>query len=378
VVAVGGGDVVVAGNSVQFPWFLNHPFHVQRAERYADSVAVRVYSQQRGNLGRPEGDFVFGFPQVVVDENRTVHMVWAEPTPEDLEERRNEPRPRARPSLAWIYYAAYRDSVWTTPKRIYQGDPYWAAQNPPSFAVDTGGTLHLSFPTPGAETGITYLRRGTDGWENRSPELTRPTPFESLVTENDGRLSLAYISTPLDGGQTTRLFYRHSDDQGQTWSEPVLVNPKQTKVAGRAKLLGGPSGTLHLLWVTDADTSAYREIVWHARSSDQGATWTTPVRATRSRKGMVSHLRTDFDECGALHLVARTMTGPETEVYYTYWTGGAWSEPTTPFSDDYHFGGDLFKGPEEKLHLVWSSAERPEWGIGVRSRSAVRPPCRQQ
>jgi hypothetical protein len=186
------------------------------------------------------------------------------------------------------------------------------------------------------------------------------------------------VSTPAAGGQGIRLFYRHSDDDGKTWSEPVVVNPKQTNSVGRPRLLKASSGTLHLLWVTDADTSAYHEAVWHARSSNQDTTWTTPVRAAGSRKGMFSHLRTDFDECGALHLVARTMTGPETEVYYTYWTGGTWSEPTTPFSDDYHFGGDLFTGPEGKLHLVWSSAERPEWGIGVRSRSAVRPPCRQQ
>ena len=380
VMAVGGGDVVVAGNSVQFPWFLNHPFHVQRAERYADSVSVHVYSRKRGDLGRPEGDFVFAFPQVVVDEKGTVHMVWVEPRPKDLKELRNQPRPRSPPSFTRVYYAAYRDGAWTDPERIYhsQSGVHWVAQNAPSFVSDTKGTLHLSFPGPAAKTRIVYLRRGWgEDWKDRSPEITRPVPYVSLVTEDDGRLSLAYVSTPVAGGQTTRLFYRHSDDDGKTWSEPGVVNSKQVNVVFRPRLIKAPSGTLHLLWVTDADTSSHSKVVWHSRSADRGATWTPPEWVVGSKKGPFTHLRTAIDGCGALHLVARTI-GPENDLYYTYWTGAAWSEPATPFSDDYHFGGDLFTGPEGKLHLVWSSAERPEWGIGVRSRSAVRPPCRQQ
>lgn len=379
VVATGTNDIVVAGNTVQYPWFLNHPFHVQRVDRYADSLAGRVISQTRGNLGPPSGDFVFAFPQVAVDVKGTVHMVWAEPNPNSLEALRNRSQPLSRPSFTQVYYAAYRNGVWTTPNRIYQERLYWGAQNSPTFTIDADGALHLAFPTLTTETRVAYLRRDTESWENRSPEIARPAPYVSLVTDADERLHLAYVSTPAAGGRTTQLLYRHSDDKGQTWSEPVLTNSEQTKQAGRPILLEGPSGTLHLLWVTDADTSTYREVVWHTRSASQDfSSWTNPVRAVGSREGMFSHLQASFDKCGVLHVVARTTTGPETALYYTHWNSATWSDPMTPFSDIFHFGGDLFTGPDGDIHLIWSSSNRPQWGEEVTLRSAVRPSCRDR
>jgi hypothetical protein len=79
----------------------------------------------------------------------------------------------------------------------------------------------------------------------------------------------------LNNFSQSRMFITVSSDGGDTWSEPVLISGAQSGVQGASPAVG-PDGTVYASWCSPCGGAAR---IWVNTSSDGGATWGTPVQA---------------------------------------------------------------------------------------------------
>jgi hypothetical protein len=185
-----------------------------------------------------------------------------------------------------------------------------------------------------------------------------------------------------------------SDDNGQTWTEPVDVSPTVLRAYGEIEepvvpgVVGtnrvvqgsqpvvGPDGTVHVAWLdtTDDGSQEGRGEMYVARSTDGGETWTDP------------RLAADFNEVGFRPRTSffrfwgssfpQLAIGPEGELYLVYVgrpddrpgddgdvflvrsldDGNSWSSPVRLNDDD----GDALQffpavdvDPDGGVHVMW-------------------------
>jgi hypothetical protein len=108
-----------------------------------------------------------------------------------------------------------------------------------------------------------------------------------IVAEPDGTLDVLYIRHPTNpstlkvsaGGE----FFTRSTDGGSKWSTPVAVDPGAGKISVPEWWIDGslavdPAGNLYAAW----DTQGASDVAHLAWSTNGGATWSAPVRVTRS------------------------------------------------------------------------------------------------
>ena len=133
---------------------------------------------------------------------------------------------------------------------------------------------------------------------------TRPDAIENygvssngqgLTMDEDGNLYVAYMSevANLIGGAPPRaIMASKSTDKGKTWTSTMAV-PFSYEQAQNVRNAwtpgGGPNGTLHMVWEwrTPPDLGAYAD-VGYVRSTDGGATWSTPRRITDDDKSKLA------------------------------------------------------------------------------------------
>lgn len=376
-------DLVLAGNTVPLPWFVNKPHYVERASYFSQASSVGLTSLLEGPMVPPPGrdTLTYSFPQVALDDNGTLHMVWMEPDPDALEEASERSRDgiHARPGeYDGIYYAHFTDTGWSRPSLIFEGLVDMIAQKPPAFFVDDNQVLHLQFDNmlSREETDVTYLRYDGESWVDRSPIVEIAT-YSTLERDKEGRLYLVYVA-PVKDGPPDQLFIKWSDDGGETWSESHATHAGQVEKANRPRLhIDASSGTLHLLWGQQMGDSVFRAHVLHSTSSDGGRTWTEPANVGASEEGAFRHLRTALDPCGGLHAVYHTMNHDEKRgmVHYTQWQDGTWSDPEEWMPDMHHHLPALHVGPEGALHLFLSVRETHDWTIPPTPLHTARGPC---
>jgi len=152
-----------------------------------------------------------------------------------------------------------------------------------------------------AASGPTYLARSTDGgssWEPAraiyDPGVNQQTIGNVIRVLPDGTLVnlLTHLVGTNERASTATLEVIRSFDHGVTWSAPVKiadylpigVSDPATHAEVRdgtpvAEMAVGPDGTLYVVW-QDGRFSGTADAIAMSRSSDGGATWTTPVRVS--------------------------------------------------------------------------------------------------
>ena len=124
------------------------------------------------------------------------------------------------------------------------------------------------------------LAVGSDGainviWIDKGLTADRPPPKPRKPGEHSHRSS-------------TDLYFSRSEDRGQSWSDPVRVNPADGSVWGfavsRPKIGVGPTGTIHVFYpANDKSEKTGLDVVSarYTRSTDNGKTFSTPIVLNR-------------------------------------------------------------------------------------------------
>lgn len=171
------------------------------------------------------------------------------------------------------------------------------------------------------ERDLYYTHDDGSGWSNPNPIVLTPgtdTGQPSLVYDDDG---LAHaIWEEIDQA----LFYASFD--GVNWN-PTLIVTTTLPLFGTSLAVRG-DGSIHAVWGNRPDIISSPNI-YYAASTDDGATWTTPVPVADTEPTSLSP-RLVVDAQDRLHVVWQegTVTGGS-EIAYSRFTGSGWTAPTT-------------------------------------------------
>jgi hypothetical protein len=160
---------------------------------------------------------------------------------------------------------------------------------------DVGGAALVAWhnePTDGVRG--TWVSRTTDGgrtWTRHAARSGEPgrLPFNRILALRDGTLLLMgvdaeFVPTVVAGAPgpvrlvptpVMPVVLQRSTDKGATWSTPVTITDNATIQWPAA--VEAPDGTLYLAWLGVDATGAIVQYV--ARSTDAGQTWSEPVAA---------------------------------------------------------------------------------------------------
>ncbi len=270
-------------------------------------------------------------PRATLDDQGTLHVVWAGKNPSAFAE------------LGYIYYshaeAAEAASVraWSTPIRLTTIDGYLTtgSSKAADIAVDADDGIHVVVVNL-ADDKVYHLASFDYGETWTVPTATtvgfqEPLPPEvqsalasspRIATDAQDRLHVVwtYLRNP-GGWPTLGIRYARSTDGGQTWSTPFLIDDANVDAA----TIAVDGGRVHLTWAGTADRGGR----WHRYSEDGGETWTDVVRATPVGIWAMGDFSTMVDTEHTLHMVAG-LTGfgkPGTFLTYLHWQNGVWSAP---------------------------------------------------
>ncbi len=116
-----------------------------------------------------------------------------------------------------------------------------------------------------------------------------PTP--ALAGDPDGDLLYLYAANRKPGAPQ-RVYVTTSSDGGSTWTQTTALSPPGANAIFPAAASGGP-GDFRVWWM---DTRTGRWNVWYARTTDGGATWSTPIRLSNATSGTPYKSRRGFLE----------------------------------------------------------------------------------
>ena len=122
------------------------------------------------------------------------------------------------------------------------------------------------------------------------------TPTDSrmphMAMDDTGTLHLAWTDD-------FRIFYKRSEDRGQSFSPPLRVSGGSA--AALRPRLAVHGSTVHLVWTQDPDnaTSSEMKEVMYSRSLDGGVTFTAPVNLSNS-PGQSQEARVAVDSAGTV------------------------------------------------------------------------------
>lgn len=159
-----------------------------------------------------------------------------------------------------------------------------------AWIVAEDGDLWLAENNPSNER-VRYWRSIDDGhtWSGdfRQYPFTRHFPRHVGQLDVDGAWVVAYSAharfgeDPTDPNENTEIYVVRSDDQSETWEEEVPVSSDPSASIQPAMVLG-EDGILHLVW---ADLAEGTFQLLYASSTDEGASFSTPVPLTDSAVG---------------------------------------------------------------------------------------------
>ena len=188
-------------------------------------------------------------------------------------------------------------ATWTSPQLFRPEQPYGF----PTIATNGAGVWVAAwaeegmYATTSLDDGVTWgvpveIFASVDGSQG---------PYSSISTDGAGTWVVAWPSTETLGGTTggadEDILFSRSTDNGMTWSPAALLNSNGGtgfQEYGNPQLANDGADT----WVATWDTLAES---WVARSIDDGATWSAPVRVSPAVLALNNRSHPHLDTDGA-------------------------------------------------------------------------------
>ncbi len=345
-------------------------YYRQRESDGAWSVPLNISSTPERSTG----------PQLAVDREGNVHVVWSDYTPGNSEvfysqrtsdgtwtspqNISNSPEPSVAAEVAvdgngivhviwqdapdWYIsdiYHAWRsgDGTWSSPQ-IISGGIEWS--NPPRAAVDRDGIVHVVW---GAADGseIYYVRRASDGTWSAPLNLSN-TPGSSqtpqLAVDGEGNVHVVWDESM--GVGSGGISYARRDSSG-TWSTPQSISSNPT-YADRPQLAVDGGGNVHVIWI-------YGHLaIFYSRRGGNGF-WSPPLEISSSLDSS-RYPQIAVDGEGEVHVVWTGKASGNDDIYYALRSvEGTWHAPWN-VSQNSGSSAEAKVATDERegVHIVWT------------------------
>lgn len=137
---------------------------------------------------------------------------------------------------------------------------------PPSYALHPGHEFFTS-----SANGTTWPKHLTEVGAPAGSIALRTWWIDGDLSRDQGGTLYATWDTQTSAGDIGWLSF--STDDGKSWSAPVRVTPDSGKAAHIVEVLGGPAGVAYVAWQTDAPAGGYAT---YLRPYSPGTGWTGP------------------------------------------------------------------------------------------------------
>ncbi|WP_322800969.1 sialidase family protein [Thermoflexus sp.] len=310
------------------------------------------------------------FPDVTASDAGDVIVIWSGGAR------------RGRTRFDALMLSRLRQGSWSWPVDIQAvpivGNMSYAVRN--SIALDQYGDVLVTFRVP----TILYFSKASADQATSARAWTSPRRlsgsnvayYNELGVDPEGRIHVVWSeirAAPACEG-CADIFYRYSDDEGETWSSPVNLSQSPRHDSLKPHLWIGRGSWLYVTWQESEGLfvgGGKPAGVRLARSPDRGRTWRDPIWIT-STVGSPQQAVIGEDGRGVLLLIWRIAEGEA--VYFQRSTdhGETWSSPeplpgfrARPWTqipyDDYDVAADSLG----RLHFVGVGAVGTAGQLGV-------------
>jgi hypothetical protein len=201
------------------------------------------------------------------------------------------------------------------------------------FRIDSKGVFHIIYINRTEDERGVYYIRSTDQGETWSepiwldPDILPAHTPDSLnfeLDENDGLHAVWFYGALDRDGNADWVRYVHSLDGGETWSSPFMIDQfvEETghNLASASPVMIVQGQTVHVIWA--AGVQPYRH---HRFSTDAGLTWSAPVQIFGELQGQAFD-GLAVDGAGRVHFFGQIRY--PFAIYEAYWDQTRWSQPS--------------------------------------------------
>lgn len=272
-----------------------------------------------------------GYP--VTDQYGNVHLFWTETIPES--------------SQKLIQHARYDGHTWSRPVDIYvSGQNSNIGLSP---FIDTHGTIHLLWSE--GSSGPAYYTYAPSHAELSAKSWLRPIriniPAKEVRLQVDKKGVLHVIYSNLSK-EDPGLYYTHSNDDANTWSRPLRLDPDMPENYAPSSLQFSldEKGGLHAVWFYISLEQAGGDWVRYAHSLDGGVNWSTPTTIDQIQPGNEDYKLSAAYPIMAVHGETVHVIWAAGSMHYRNHryspdSGHTWSTPTRIFGE---LSGQAFEG----------------------------------
>lgn len=179
-----------------------------------------------------------------------------------------------------IYYSRFDGTLWTAPLDIYLAEN---EVHTLSAATDSRGMIHLIWTS-----GLDFRQYSV---HHRAAHIDEALNVRGWTEPRLLPMTAHFVQLQIDSRDTMHILYSdffspgagvyatQSADLGQTWSEPIWLDPDIPSNAGpnALKLAIDEADRLHALWIYDEVDTNNSDWIRYSRSLDGGRSWTTPL-----------------------------------------------------------------------------------------------------
>ncbi|HWR20756.1 MAG TPA: sialidase family protein [Verrucomicrobiae bacterium] len=280
-----------------------------------------------------------------------------------------------------------------TPRQLAAGDHL----GPPYLQPGPDEVLYVAWLGGDESRRVLEVATSLDSGGTFTPTPIQPALAESdrginnprLAADEKGRLYVAWEEGTKGSRRRAGIYLSRSEDQGRTWSEPILVSRlgADSRGAHVPEIAAASDGQVYLIWEQSVERTVKIEgrrrpvwpidrLVYFNRSLDGGRTWLSePIRLGQPNPMSLNRLRSTGTQVvadGRGHVYAAFIEAEGTELWrlvvrHSADSGATWEAPTelsrTSRVKGRPITAVLAYGGEGRLWLVWQEhAFGPRYG----------------
>lgn len=223
------------------------------------------------------------FPDIAADASGRIHVAWSNSLIYSVGNA------ALREGYDIVLYSTSADDgiTWSTINEVAalkQGVVGSVEVTRPSMAVSQAGVLHMSFRDMNVHYSNASAQVAGDAqyWTKVQQVTTFMGYFSKVGVDSQGRVHMFFTEnvSSSDCLSCYHLFYRYSDDGGETWSNEADISVLPTGV-GKPNILIDRQDNIHVVWESGRGgtlgTVSDPTSVLYAVSYNRGESWSQPL-----------------------------------------------------------------------------------------------------